>query len=164
MNGVQSVLAALSSTQHLLTEYLKDLSDAELLLRPVPGANHIAWQMGHLINSEAFLVREQLPDAGYPTLPANFAEAHGNGAAGNDGPAGFLSKDEYISLFTQTRKATMEAVGKLTDADLDRPSVGRMAPFAPKLGNYMHLVANHTLMHAGQFTVVRRKLGKPVLF
>jgi hypothetical protein len=26
------------------------------------------------------------------------------------------------------------------------------------------LLAHHDLMHAGQFTVVRRKLGKPVLF
>jgi len=26
------------------------------------------------------------------------------------------------------------------------------------------LTANHTLMHGGQFTVLRRKLGKPVLF
>ena len=26
------------------------------------------------------------------------------------------------------------------------------------------LMANHTLMHAGQFTVVRRALNKPILF
>jgi len=25
-------------------------------------------------------------------------------------------------------------------------------------------ILNHTLLHAGQFSVVRRKLGKPVLF
>jgi len=36
--------------------------------------------------------------------------------------------------------------------------------FAPKLVNLLLLVSNHTTMHAGQFTVVRRKLGKPVLF
>jgi hypothetical protein len=39
-----------------------------------------------------------------------------------------------------------------------------MAKFAPRLGDLFQLVANHTLMHAGQFSVVRRKLGKPVLF
>jgi hypothetical protein len=26
------------------------------------------------------------------------------------------------------------------------------------------LASNHTLMHAGQFSVIRRRLGKPVLF
>jgi hypothetical protein len=39
-----------------------------------------------------------------------------------------------------------------------------MAAFAPTLGHIFLLVANHTLMHAGQITVVRRLLGKPVLF
>ena len=49
-------------------------------------------------------------------------------------------------------------------AGLDRPTTGRMAKFAPTVGAMLLLVSNHTLMHGGQFTVVRRKLGKPVLF
>ena len=36
--------------------------------------------------------------------------------------------------------------------------------FTPTLGALIILIANHTMMHAGQFTVVRRKLGKPVIF
>jgi hypothetical protein len=39
-----------------------------------------------------------------------------------------------------------------------------MAKFAPTVGAMLLLNANHVLMHAGQFSVVRRKLGKPVLF
>ena len=39
-----------------------------------------------------------------------------------------------------------------------------MAQFAPTLGSLFLLVSNHALMHGGQFSVVRRKLGKPVLF
>jgi hypothetical protein len=39
-----------------------------------------------------------------------------------------------------------------------------MAKHAPTLGDIFLLLATHTMMHAGQFTVVRRKLGKPVLF
>ena len=39
-----------------------------------------------------------------------------------------------------------------------------MAGFAPKLGDFFLLIANHTMMHVGQFTTARRKLGKPVLF
>ena len=36
--------------------------------------------------------------------------------------------------------------------------------FAPTLGAMLLLNANHVMMHAGQFSVVRRKLGKPILF
>ena len=43
---------ALKSNHEILSMYLSDLSDADLLVRPAPGANHIAWQLGHLIYSE----------------------------------------------------------------------------------------------------------------
>src|SRR5262249_39520360 len=77
---------------------------------------------------------------------------------------GFLTKAEYLSLFDAARSATIAAVGKLSDDDLDRPTTGNMAQFAPTLGQLLILTSNHTLMHAGQLTVIRRALGKPVLF
>jgi hypothetical protein len=164
MNAGKVIEAALNGTQFLLNEYVKDLSDADFLTRPVPGANHIAWQMGHLISSEIGLVRSQLPQASFPELPAGFAEQHGKDTAHQDPPKGFLGKQQYVDLFNRVREATKATVAKLSDGDLDRPATGNMAGFAPTLGTFLMLVSNHTLMHAGQFTVVRRKLGKPVLF
>ena len=130
----------------------------------MPGANHIAWQLGHLIAAETHLAGPQLPGASYPQLPAGFNDTYGSAGASKDGPAGFLTKAEYLALFNRTRAVTLAELEKLSDADLDRPTAGPMAKFAPTLGNLFLLVANHTLMHAGQFSVVRRKLGKPVLF
>jgi hypothetical protein len=163
MNGVQVVKAALESTKGLLGMYIGDFTDADLLVRPVPGANHTAWQLGHVIAGDVFLIKEEIPDAAYPDLPAGFVELHSGKQTNHDGP-GFLTKDEYLKLFNAVRAATIDTVGKLTDADLDRPCVGKMKAFAPTLGDLFLMTANHTLMHAGQFTVVRRKLGKPVLF
>lgn len=164
MNAREAIQMALSSTQQILNMYVSDLSDADFFVRPVPGANHIAWQMGHVIAGDVFLVKEQLPDTPYPELPAGFAEHYSKETASQDSPKGFLNKVQYLELFGKVREATKAAVGKLSDADLDRPTTGKMAQFAPRLGDLLQLVANHTLMHAGQFTVVRRKLGKPVLF
>jgi len=164
MTGVDTIRTALQSTQHLVTWFLSDLSDADLLVRAAPGANHIAWQLGHLIVAEGRLASGQLPEAQYPELPAGFARQHGKETQATDPPAGFATRAEYIDLFTKARQATLAALGKLTDADLDRPNTGNMAPFAPTLGALLLLVSNHSLMHAGQFSVVRRKLGKPVLF
>ncbi len=164
MNAKDAVKSALNSTQHMLEWYVSDLSDADLLVRPVPAANHIAWQLGHLINSEPHLVRMELPDAAYPDLPAGFADQHTKETATSDSPAAFRTRAEYLDLAKKMRAATLAALDKLSDADLGRASTGRMAQFAPKLADLFLLVANHTMMHAGQFTVVRRKLGKPVLF
>lgn len=163
MTGVDAVRAALQSTHYLVSWFLSDLSDADLLVRPTEGANHIAWQMGHLIVSEGGIVREQLPDAVYPALPAGFAAQHGKETQMVDPPRGFSTRAAYTELFDQVRQATLAVLAPLSDADLDRPSVGRMASFAPRLGDLFILVANHALMHAGQFSVVRRKLGRPVL-
>ncbi len=164
MKATDAVKLALTSTRELCNWYLSDLSDADLLMRPVPTANHIAWQMGHLISSEAHLVHEELPTAPFPELPAGFNDRHANQNAGVEATQGFGTKAEYLALFTRTRDATIAALEKLSDADLDRPTKGGMAKFAPNLGALFQLLANHTLMHAGQFSVVRRKLGKPVLF
>lgn len=164
MQAREAIKIALTSTQGILTWYLGDLSDADLLVRPVPNANHIAWQLGHLIMSEAGIARMGLPSVAYPQLPAGFAEHHANEAAKEDSPAKFATKDVYLDLFKRTREASIAALTGLTDADFDKPTTGRMSEFAPNVGALFQLVANHTLMHAGQFTVVRRKLGKPVLF
>jgi hypothetical protein len=163
MHAKDALRNALTTTQELVNRYLADLSDADLLVRPVPGANHIAWQLGHLIVAERMMA-EPLPGVAYPTLPAGFEDRHSKAAAALEPPQGFASKAEYLDLFGRTRAATLAALERASDADLDTPNTGRMAPFAPTTGALFVLTANHTMMHAGQFTVVRRKLGKPVLF
>jgi hypothetical protein len=164
MNAKAAIKTTLTSTQQLLGWYLGDLSDADLLVRPVPAANHIAWQLGHVIIAEGRLLKEQIPAARFPELPAGFAEQHDKAMAAVEPPRGFATKATYVDLFTRTRAGTLAALESLEDAALDRPTQGQMAPFAPTLGDFFVLLSNHTLMHAGQFTVVRRKLGKPIVF
>lgn len=163
MNGSKVVETALASTQHLVNMFVSDLSDADLLVRPTAGANHIAWQLGHVIAAETRLA-QQIPGVSFPALPAGFEEQHAQKKATEESTQGFLGKQQYVDLFNAVREATKAASAKLSDADLDRPTQGQMAQLAPTLGALMLLVANHTMMHAGQFSVVRRKLGKPVLF
>ncbi len=161
MTGPQAIQTALKSSQFLLPMYLSDLSDADLLVRPAPGANHIAWQLGHLIVSESHLAKEGLPNAKYPALPKGFAEQHTKETSAVEPPKGFFTKAQYLELFNATRQVTITAVGQLSPTDLDKPTTGKMANFAPTLGNLFLMIPHHDLMHAGQFTVLRRKLGKP---
>jgi len=164
MQGVDAIRTALQSTQHLVNWFLSDLDDHDLLVRPIDAANNIAWQIGHLTVSETHMGK-QMPEATYPELPAGFAEQHANPKGGESAPTtGYATRQTYTDLFNQVRQATLGAVAKLTDADLDRPTQGSMAKFAPTLGALLILVSNHSMMHGGQFSVVRRKLGKPILF
>jgi hypothetical protein len=162
MNGREAIQAALEATKAHLAWYIDDFSDADLLVRPVAGANHAAWQIGNVIGGDVFLIKAEVPEAEYPELPEGFGDLHGSKGAKKDD--GFLTKAEYLALFEKVRNATIAAVGKLTDADLDRPTSEKARAFAPTIGKLFLMASNHTLMHTGQFTVIRRKLSKPVLF
>jgi hypothetical protein len=151
----------LDPTGSLVVMFTQDLSDQELLVRPAPKANHIAWQLGHLISSESRMTRP-VPGAPPVELPPGFLEAHNKEAAERE--TGFLGRDQYLTLYRNVRHATLAALDSLTDADLDKEYTGSMKAFAPTLAKYFLLVGNHERMHTGQFTVVRRALGKPVLF
>jgi hypothetical protein len=164
MNTKDALKELLKSTQSMMEMFLADLSDADLLIRPVPAANHIAWQLGHVINSERKLVTTQIPDAAYPELPAGFAEQHAKTTAAIDAPKSFGTKKEYLDLFKKVREATLATLARLSDTDLDKKVTGPMAAYVPTLGAMFVMFGTHVMMHAGQFTVVRRKLGKPVLF
>ena len=145
----------------VLTAYLNDLSDADLLVRPVPGANHIAWQLGHLIASE----HQMLTEAGYkmPDLPQGFAESYANETAGSDDASRFHKKKQYLTWMTEQREATLAALASTPEADLDKPTPESMHSYAPTVGVAFNVVGIHQMMHGAQFIAVRRKLDKPVL-
>src|SRR5437870_361895 len=163
MNAKDAIRIALGAAERLLPMYLDDLSDADLLVRPVPNANHIAWQLGHVIASECRLGR-QLPGATYPELPAGFAEQHTKHTCSIDPPKGFGTKAHYLELFNKVRQATLANLERLSEMDLDKPASGDIAKVAPTLGALLLLAASHSVLHIGQFSAARRKLGKPIVF
>lgn len=163
MTAKDVLLESYGLNEMLLNAYLGDLSDADLLIRPIEGQNHIAWQIGHLIASENMML-EGLKPGSSPALPAGFAEAHNakNGSAQSDDPTKFKTKDEYLALFKAQRAATIEALKAFPDADLDAPGPEATRSYAPTNGSLFNMIGSHVTMHVGQFVSVRRKLGKPV--
>ncbi|VTR97430.1 DinB family protein [Tuwongella immobilis] len=142
---------------------LSDLSDADFRIRTVAGANHLAWQIGHLIVSESDL-HACVPGANPYPLPEGFAERHRKETAGNDNPTDFLTKDEYLALWANVRNAVRETLQAQTDEQLLLPNTSKSAGFAPLIGSIFLLISNHAMMHMGQASVLRRKLGKPNSF
>jgi hypothetical protein len=162
MDGLQMLKQSMDMGLFVLKQYVSDLSDAELMQRPGPGCNHIAWQLGHLISSEVSLMNIIKPGSG-AELPAGFAEKHSKETAGSDDAAKFCTKQEYLDLYDKVRESSWKTIQTLTDADLDQPGPERMRAVFPKISNMVTLVGLHPLMHAGQLVPLRRKLGKPVL-
>ena len=163
MNAQDAIRHTLNTSARLMLGYIEDLTDGELMVRPVPGANTIAWQLGHLISAERYFV-ESIKAGSSPALPAGFDTAHGKDTANSDDPSKFSSKLEYQSLFAAQREATMKLLDSLSATDLDAPGPERMRSKAPTVGALLNMAGTHILMHVGQFAIVRRKIGKPALF
>ena len=162
MDVKQSIRANLDTSDFIVQAYLKDLAAAELMSRPCHKANHIAWQLGHLIASEAYFCERVKPGSA-PALPAGFAERHKTPAAASDDPKAFLGKDEYLKLMQQVRAGTLNLLESMSPADFDK-AVEKVPPFIKTAGEALLFIGPHWTMHAGQWAVTRRNLGKPPLF
>jgi uncharacterized damage-inducible protein DinB len=147
---------------HRVTKvYLSDFADEELLVRPLPEMNHVAWQLGHLICSERTMMRRI--DVSMPELPPGFAERYTAQTARSDDPTLFETKAKYFGIWEGMRAATLTALDAATEAELAEPTPESMHRYATTVAALFRHIGTHELMHAGQFTAVRRKLGKPVL-
>lgn len=147
----------------VLKSYISDLSDAELMSRPGPGCNHIAYQLGHLIASECHLLESVVPGAA-AKLPDGFAEKHSKENAHCDDAAQFFSKDEYLEQLDRVQAATTAALDKITDTQLDAPAPDEFISWCPTVGAMFVIITTHRMMHVGQFVPIRRALNKPILF
>ncbi len=167
MNSRPSLAAQIKAELELpafvVNAYLEDLTDADLLVRPFEGMNHLAWQLGHLIGSEKFHVETVYPDS-MPPLPDGFYDAHDKPQATSDDPADFLDKATYLALMQEQRAGTLGVLAKLTDAELASPSPEPIAYLGPTIGCVFAAQSAHWMMHAGQWAVIRRKLGRPPQF
>jgi len=163
MTAKDLIKSAFGHSDLIIKRYLDGLTSPDLMIRAVPGMNHLAWQIGHLISSERHLIELIRPGTA-PALPDGFEEAHSKETVGVDDPSKFLSLEEYLPLWQTQRKATLALLDALPDEELDREEPGKFPPFAPTVGQLMFLAGSHPILHAGQFVAVRRRLGLPIAF
>src|SRR4051812_14999166 len=114
MTGKDALKSLLESTLGMTTMLLGDLSDDDLQKPPVPGANNIAWQLGHLIASETQL--GAIANISYPELPAAIEGLNKTATTKTRPDGGKLSKADYVSWLTKIRQTTIAGLAKMSDA------------------------------------------------
>ena len=160
MNARDAIRIHLDLAEWVCRGYLEDLTDAEMLVRPCPGANHINWQVGHLVASE-YHHMGQIPGNVPLPLPEAFAARYTKATAGFDDPGQFCVKKDLLAAHAIQREAALALLERQSDSDLDRPTP---IPYAPTVGAIFSLLGSHWLQHSGQWTVTRRVLGRPPLY
>ncbi|QDT02622.1 DinB superfamily protein [Rubripirellula lacrimiformis] len=153
----------IASTEFVCNAYLNDLTDDELMHRPVEGANHINWQWGHLIASEHML-GQMIPGVTMPSLPEGFADKYSKEAAASDDASAFEDKATLLSVQQQQRQGLLAVLDGISDEALSDPAPEAVATIFPNSAAIILSADSHWMMHAGQWAIVRRSLGKPALF
>ncbi len=160
MNTREALKQSLDMGEFVSMGYLQDLTDEEMMHRPAEKSNHIKWQLGHLIAAENFLIEKVSPGQ-MPALPEGFAEKYSKETSSGDDPAAFDSKDELLSLYKAQREGTLKALKAMGDEDFDKETG---IEYAPTAGAIFSMQGSHYLMHAGQWAVIRRQLGREPMF
>jgi hypothetical protein len=163
MAEIQMIVDLLARNIPMVNATLADFSDTEMLVRPCPGANHAAWQLGHLVVAEANMTNAAIQE-GAIQLPQGFAEKFKKETASMDDPSFFPKKAELLALLAKGRDTIIGLAKGLQPADLAKPTPDRLQRFAPTVGELLLMYPVHVAMHTGQWQVIRRKLGKPLLF
>lgn len=163
MKAQEAIKAAGVVPGFLWKTYIEDLTDEDMMVRPVEGANHIKWQIGHILASQVSLVEAVCPGK-MPPLPEGFADKYTKETASSDDPTAFDSKEELIRIADEQDAAINAIVDGLSDEELEKPMPEKFQRFGPTVAHLFAFLPSHWTMHAGQWAIIRRTLGKPPLF
>lgn len=142
-------------------EYLKDMTDEELLVQPAEKRNHAWWIFGHMVLSTD--VAQHL--TGTPALtPKEWRPLFDEGTFPAATGANYPPKEELMAQFHKNIDVGIEAIKQLTDEDLHDIPTGELPEAAREYfdtkGKIISASAIHLGYHLGQIVTIRKMLGK----
>lgn len=162
MNANDAIKMNIKCADMVCGAYLGDLTNEEAMKRPHADCNHINWQLGHLIKADYDMCTGCIPDS-LPALPEGFADKYTKETASSDNASDFIPKDELMGIFQNQRKAITDVLAGLSEEQLAGPAPESMQSYAPTVAAAFSMIGSHWLMHAGQWVVVRRELGREIM-
>ena len=108
MNAKDAFRTSMNIADFMMESYLSDVMPDELLVRPAPDANHLAWQLGHLISAERRLV------GGIIRAAMDRAEDKARGAD-EDSPIARRRRRHDKRLLVTRKAEVADVAGKLGD-------------------------------------------------
>lgn len=162
MSRLDLAVSQLSRARKYTLRLLENIEPAPWFQQPAGGVTHIAWQVGHLANSEYRLCLERIrgrrPEDELLLSP-NFASRFGRESVPDPDSAANPSPDDLRATLERVHKQVLQELRSLSDDDLDSESLPPRHPlFDTKLGAILWC-SQHEMLHAGQIGLLRRLCG-----
>lgn len=158
----EAIAYSLRSSKLMFHRYLDDLKPEEFQHRPCLGANNASWIVGHLTCIDRAQL-EKLGVSNLPELPAGFTDRFATTKAAATGTnADFGNPSDLIRHFDEHRDLLIKTVEHLPTNVLTSPPPQNSPLFSDR-GESLLFVGQHTALHLGQLSIIRRSLGRPPL-
>ena len=126
-----------------------------------PGCNHALWFVGHMANTDNFLLSLVAPQRTAPL--EGYRERFGMGSQPVNRPEEYPPPQEVLETMRERRRTLLNVLGEMSEEDLSRATPPGSPDFLPDFASVFEMANWHEAMHAGQLSVARRALGhKPL--
>ena len=159
MTPKTSIIHSIVTARNMTDGLLEGVAYRDWLRQPVPTGQHVLWIVGHLARADdwgliALGLKSRLLD--------DIAEFFARGRPVTSDPQDYPAPEAVHEVYRASHQRFMDRLDVISDADLDRPTCGAIARFAPNLGTLLQSHVWHEGFHGGQLALIRRYLGLPV--
>lgn len=154
------VVQQLKLGQTLFEMFTSDLSDAEYFIPAAEGTNHIAWVLGHIAQTEDWMVG--LLTGAERTVSEDLQKLFGGSSECSTDAGRYPSRKELDEMFRSNRARAMKAAQAADDGCWDdaAPEDGLPKDFFPTVGSVWGMMGAHQFWHLGQLTTCRSVMKK----
>ncbi len=158
MSLQQRLQRQLHSTRQMSEKLLADFKSPHDWVHQVhPGCNHALWFVGHMANTDNFLLSLVSPASTIPL--SGFNTRFGMGSQPTDQPDQYPPPETVLATMGERRSKLLEVLATLSDDDLAKKTPEGAPEFLPDFASVFELAIWHEGLHAGQLSVTRRALG-----
>ena len=146
--------------QTLFEMFTSDLSDAEYFIPAAEGTNHIAWVLGHVAQTEDWMVG--LLTGAERTVSEDLQELFGGSSECSPDANKYPPRKALDEMFRSNRARAIKAAQTADDSRWDDapPEDGLPKDFFPTLGSFWGMMGMHQFWHLGQLTTCRSAMKK----
>jgi uncharacterized damage-inducible protein DinB len=155
----EPIVYSLQFSRGAVRMFTEDLSPQEMLHRTTPKANCAAWLIGHLTLTDRNMLK-RLGVTDLPPLPDADFEKRFSRDEGCPQAEAFGEVSMLLATFESHRDSLIALASSMTPQQLDQP-LDKPHPRFKSVGELLAFMSLHTCIHAGQFTMIRRSLGRP---
>lgn len=150
-------LATLAFARKQTLAFLEDITQAQAVHQPFPGANHAAWIAGHIAWADDFFLTTLKPRKA--VLPETYTKLFGMGSTPTADASTYPKLEQLREKLSQLREEMVAWFGNMPEQQLHASLPKEFDGFAENFAMLMSTISWHEGMHAGQLTVLRKSLG-----